>query len=1170
MILSKEESHDNAGDDQDVQGASSPSASHRASVASAAPITAATSITHNIINSHPLSTPPPPTQQKKVSQQVIITGNTEREVRRRRRRQIRRLLTPHLSQRPTAAALPSFLAVVQSEPTTYDDNNNDDDDDEELLAPPYVVIDIDAYLGFKAKQQQQQHLHPPPETVSSSSPSLLSSSEPTDVSRPYPGRSRSTPTATVPVSSSTAAGDTMTVTTTTSNNTTTKIIATPTPAEEGFYEGSRTMALSEDGTYLGDMHVAVRQHLEYFSATQADVDQSHAGRRTKVLFGQVGIRCIHCARHVLSHNHPQPSLQESKEDNHNNNTKNTDKVSWPAGAVSYPVKFEGLYSTASQKPQLHFESCPYLPQDSALALMIQEARANQRSNGTDGMGGGTGSGLPLTGLGKRKRMVQGVSGLMYYVISCQRIGMQEIPGGNGMRFTRDLSLEPLDFEPIRTKLELERPDLIPRQYQSKPSRILSSQPWSKVPRLIAGPDDALSTAPHTTLSTPFAHSESNAETQAVLQKAFQEVGEAQHALLRVSDRGSLTDYMFLAISQMALCWASPQDFVARGKKTKTMRLGLAGFCCRHCQHEASAYSCRSYSSAADNLASAISNSFVAHMQKCPYTPREIQVALSVCKRIHTRQMSQMPYGSQRKVFFAVWDRLRAADQPPPEGLPDNHNADNDDDNEGDVSEEASAFEGRTQGRKRKNVDEEDWDPEQDGILEEHEGDADDLDGPKRRMQPAPLASPLTMNVDHPNARGSDFPISTDPEVQAVLKAAEETWDTTQNDDLILPEDRYLVSDYVFLTMRQLRIAMPQPFDFRGHRRSNVLNHMPGLCCIHCADDPTVSTPSGRSFPSAPDNMASALNTSFYNHMQYCRHLDPAIRRSLVPLRKIHSQQCSSMTFGSQRRFFAKVFGKLKAAPMTNDGLGSVAPTKSGGSPEPDIFRENDFVECGTAEIPFWQCVKCRMVPFEFRAVGGVHYVRPISAHMKQHRSICREDGIHMGWAQIAVRKMCATYESDQLLDAMKPLIEFVVCHDPDLAHLFLGCVAARGQAMDTLHQMDTRGWWRRLPYSVDSMQLQSIFESSATLLELPSSTLSDHPSILRVLEIMSPCLQYYKPGALAVTEDPSPEISAEERGSPPLSIQDESSAPVAETIVGDDGLMSNDSIHSTVQSPDTL
>jgi hypothetical protein len=205
------------------------------------------------------------------------------------------------------------LAVVQAEPKQRED------EDEELL-PSFVVIDVDAYLGFKAKH-----------------PNLVTSLVPNAGLEPSPRADGP--------SSSTA------------------VSAITTPAEEGLYEGSRPMSMSEDASYLSDMHVWLRQHLEYFSATDADVTQSQAGRRTKASRGQVGIRCLHCARHIV------PKLAKGE------------NVSWPPGAVSFPVKFEGLYATASLKPQLHFEGCPFLPQDSQLAQMLQEARANQRGGG---------------------------------------------------------------------------------------------------------------------------------------------------------------------------------------------------------------------------------------------------------------------------------------------------------------------------------------------------------------------------------------------------------------------------------------------------------------------------------------------------------------------------------------------------------------------------------------------------------------------------------------------------------------------------------------------------------------------------------------------------------------------------------------------------------------------
>jgi hypothetical protein len=1019
--------------------------------------------------------------QVQVQVQVLSPHEAEREFRRKRRRKLVRLL-----KRPDAP--PSFLAVLQAEPKAMGDvvsDDSDDDDDDYEIPPPRVVIDVDAYLGFKAKSATTPLPPVTPYSSYSSWSSIVPSSVPSssDSAILSPSRLRTSPPL---VPSSTTQTQTQTQTPFTAPTTTT------TPADEGWYEGSRSMAMPEDSTFLSEMHVWIRQHMEFFSASTLDVRQSQMGRRTKTVHGKVGIRCIHCARALL------PQMQKGI------------KVSWPTGAVAYPSDFMGVYSGVSQKPQLHFESCPYLPQDSTLATMIRASKGNSRQG---------------SGIGKRKRMVQGVSGLMYYVISCQRIGLRELGDGVGMRFTRELTLEPLDFESIRIQVERERPDLIPRQYQPKMLTSMTTTGSTSMSTSIGGtPDPATSSSTAAAAAAAAALPiHSDATTQAVLQQALESISDNDphhNRLIRRSDKSLLSDYMFLAISQMAICHASPQDFAARGKKTKLMRLGLAGFCCRHCQFaNQSVFSCRSYSSAPDNLASAISNSFVLHLQKCPYTPPAIKTALATAKKIHSRQMALLPYGSQRKMFMEMWVRLRASDK---------SSAPEDEDD-------------KQQGSKNAQEGDEEWNPESEPHIDDQDiGEEDSMSF--KKDPPTTVIPSTTLDPNRPNARGGNFPVSNDPSTQAALKKVENSWDTAVNDHLILPEDRYLVSDYVFLTMRQLKIAVPTPSDFRGNRRNNVLSRMPGLGCIHCAHDPAFHTPAGRSFPSAPDNMASALNSSFYNHMQQCPHLDASLKHALVHLRKIHSQQCSSMTFGSQRRFFNKVYDKLKQIPLTKEQLASfnsigATPKESTTSNTSDkqdpildskVFRDHSFVEAGTVGIPFWQCLQCRMVPFEFRTVGAVHYVRPLVQHLKQHKSICPGDGISLGWVNAAVRELCEHYKSDKLDDAIRPLIEIVVGNDPDLTRLFLGCVATRGKSQTPLPETETTsGWWRRLPHSVDVSSLQTAFETFATKLELPSARLMDHPKILRALEIMSPCLQVDSAAANSdleppVSSDPSP------------------------------------------------
>jgi hypothetical protein len=660
------------------------------------------------------------------------------DVRRRKRRRLFRLLkNPDM--------LPSFLRAIDA-PQLVDSKEDATttlpavDDNDFLLEPPVVVIDVDEYLGLKKKREEEEgHPDAAMSGMVMSPPPVVSSS----------GDAAAT---------STALND---------------------PADEGWYEGRLSMALPEDATYLSDIQQWTRQNLEYFSATAEDIQVNQAGRRTPTVRGKVGIRCVHCARAI------EAQRQEAARQNR------TVKISFPAGAVSYPLNFSSIHSISIQKPQLHFEKCPHMPRDSRLEALL-------RGEDTD-----------------RKRLKEGMTAQLYWAISCHRLGLVET--SNGIRFGRDLSLDPLPFESTRANVEQENPQLV-----------RGSQPQIMSPT---------TTAPTEMLDL----SELPQDVAIVLQQAIDEEDNPNEVLALREDQYKLSSYMFVALKQASICHAIMGDMATRGKKTKLMRLGLTGFCCRHCKqrypselHAAQANdlqsSCRSFSSSSDTLAAAVSNSFILHLLKCPYTPQTIKQALQTLKRYHPRQMQQLPYGSQSQVFSVLWTRMRAMDK---------------DFDPSEVAQQEALFISDTANR-------------DDGeFVPDRVHSAKKAPGARRGRR-------SSVDDDGPvPERPPNFPVADDPETIQVLKDVEDSWDPEVNDNLILPEDRYLISDYVFLCMRQLRIALPTASDFRGHRRRNVINHMAGMCCIHCANLPGSQfiMPSGRTFPSAPDNMASAFNVS---------------------------------------------------------------------------------------------------------------------------------------------------------------------------------------------------------------------------------------------------------------------------------------------------------------------
>lgn len=776
-------------------------------------------------SSHPSSSP-----QNRVIQ---------KEMRRKNRRRLFRLL-----KNPDVT--PSFLRLIEGPSTSIkgkgnrnecdvDDDSSDDGDF--LLAPPIVVIDVDEYLGLKKRRLPDPIESTPANGIFAPNRKVTSSS----LQKHEPGSF-------IPHAAS-------------SSSLPPNVAASPSadPAEDGWYEGVLPTAQSEDVTYLTDMQQWTRQNLEYFSATEQDILMNQPGRRTPTVRGKVGIRCIHCAKAVR---------ERMQQDGLNPEQGGAGtKISWPAGSVSYPLNISGLYSVAIQKPQLHFENCPNMPPDSRLTAMLARSRASQ-------LGTAHGSGGSLAAGTKRKRMKEGMSALLYWTVSCHRVGLVEV-AGNGIRFGRDLSIDPLPFETTRIKVEQEHPELVPKPAQMGFGQATKSggSGGSPAPDRIQSLADSKTGSGYTV--TPIKLTK---EVSDVLDEAKKEEDDPARLLARQEDQHSLSSFMFLTAKQAAICHASKEDFSTRGKKTKLMRVGFTGFCCRHCKknyppdidaasHVSSGvltagfqYSCRSFSSSHENLASAMSNSFVLHLLKCIYTPRSIKQALQTLKRMHQRQMQQLPYGSQSRVFMQMWERARAADrtQAPSEALEDTHN-----DNDYLMGEASSDVDDAPEVE-----DDEEFVPDNEASpLSDTELDTSVTPhrvGSASVRTPAPARRSVT-NLDSSagHARASAFPAVDDEETKQLLKDVEADWDPEENDRLILPEDRNLISDFVFLCMRQLKVAHPTPADFKGNRRNNVVSRMAGLCCIHCAEnhDHQHIKPSGRSFPSAPDNLASALNVS---------------------------------------------------------------------------------------------------------------------------------------------------------------------------------------------------------------------------------------------------------------------------------------------------------------------
>ena len=179
-------------------------------------------------------------------------------------------------------------------------------------------------------------------------------------------------------------------------------------------------------------------------------------------------------------------------------------------------------------------------------------------------------------------------------------------------------------------------------------------------------------------------------------------------------------------------------------------------------------------------------------------------------------------------------------------------------------------------------------------------------------------------------------------------------------------------------------------DFVRIRKKAKPNNL-GLACKHCFDREIKGlTCSGRTFPSAPDNIHSALFTSLFNHMQVCVHVNPRLRQALIDTKKYHSTQCASLKFGSQRKIFNILFQRLSKG-------GPTLEVKDTTETEPLILSQYGFLQIVMSDPTksLTMCTNCRMVPIQFRSPDSF-CVGPISVdHIKSHSRTCYKSSLDL-------------------------------------------------------------------------------------------------------------------------------------------------------------------------------
>ncbi len=191
----------------------------------------------------------------------------------------------------------------------------------------------------------------------------------------------------------------------------------------------------------------------------------------------------------------------------------------------------------------------------------------------------------------------------------------------------------------------------------------------------------------------------------------------------------------------------------------------------------------------------------------------------------------------------------------------------------------------------------------------------------------------------PRMIGQPVPVGEATAQQAIhyLVAAENDLNRTHPsiasaEQLVLDEDRILLTDYFFYLFRQLRVCRFTEEDrkTRGGKRDNIAIGYGGLQCIHCAE----ASNARKFFWSNVDRLANSF-AEIPAHVLKCRRCPNQTKTAIMELKTKHAEQMAKLPRGSQKVFFRRMWRRLHDADPASSDESSDSKESEGG-PVADI------------------------------------------------------------------------------------------------------------------------------------------------------------------------------------------------------------------------------------------
>lgn len=166
----------------------------------------------------------------------------------------------------------------------------------------------------------------------------------------------------------------------------------------------------------------------------------------------------------------------------------------------------------------------------------------------------------------------------------------------------------------------------------------------------------------------------------------------------------------------------------------------------------------------------------------------------------------------------------------------------------------------------------------------------------------------------------------------LLSSFEEEIEYNIEDPLVLPEDKYLLTDYFYFVNKQLKRCVFNDEDrkTKGGKRESIEVGFAGLQCIHCA----VNVSGSRKFFWSDVNRLANSFSEITRHLHKCRLCPSNVKRALTDLKQLHPEQMARLPRGSQTEFLRKMWSRLhhekkEAKVISPSGISELDSTEKG-------------------------------------------------------------------------------------------------------------------------------------------------------------------------------------------------------------------------------------------------